>query len=121
MPAAVTKVFDHAIPYLSGGKVVEWELGMTYTNSVSTSPLFYQSQFSTTIQSSAMTGLSSDFTPAPETTWSKADLEALFADSIPLWNMVFASQVDSVITNPPTNPVPDDSYVIPDEGLPDEG
>jgi len=26
---------------------------------------------------------------------------------------VFASQVDSVITNPPANPVPDNSYSIP--------
>ena len=112
---AVTKVFNHAVPYLSAGKVVEWELGMTYTNSTSGSPTFYQSDFSTTIQSSAMTGLSSDFTPAPESTWSKAGLEALFADSIPLWNMVFASQVDSVITNPPDNPQPDDNYIIPDQ------
>ena len=28
---------------------------------------------------------------------------------------VFASQVESVITNPPVRPVPDTSYVIPDE------
>jgi len=26
---------------------------------------------------------------------------------------VFASQVDSVITSPPSNPVPDNNYTIP--------
>ena len=29
------------------------------------------------------------------------------------WDMVFASQYDTVITNPPDNPVPDPDYVIP--------
>ena len=29
------------------------------------------------------------------------------------WDNVFASQYDSVITNPPDDPVPDPDYVIP--------
>ena len=29
------------------------------------------------------------------------------------WDDIFASQYDSVITNPPDNPVPDPDYVIP--------
>ena len=29
------------------------------------------------------------------------------------WDVVFASQVDSVITNPVVNPVPDTAYSIP--------
>tara|TARA_R110000824_G_scaffold127075_1_gene287006 strand:- start:72 stop:416 length:345 start_codon:yes stop_codon:yes gene_type:complete len=111
---AVTTVFDNAVPFISGGKVVEWELGMTYTNSTSGSSTFYQSEFSTTIQSSAVTGLSSDFTPKAEGSWTRAQLLTLMSPSEGLWNQVFASQVDSVITNPPDNPVPDNSYVIPD-------
>ena len=112
---AVTTVFDNAVPYISGGKVVEWELGMTYTNSTSGTSTFYQSEFSTTIQSSAVTGLSSDFTPKKESLWTRAQLLTLVSSSSGLWNQVFASQVDSVITNPPVNPTPDNSYVIPNE------
>ena len=111
---AVTTVFDNAVPFLSGGKVVEWELGMTYTNSTSGTSTFYQSEFSTTIQSNAITGISSDFTPKAEASWTRADLLTLISASSGLWNQVFASQVDSVITNPPSNPVPDNNYVIPD-------
>ena len=112
---AVTTVFDNAVPYISGGKVVEWELGMTYTNSTSGTSTFYQSEFSTTIQSSAVTGLSSDFTPKKESLWTRAQLLTLVSSSSGLWNQVFASQVDSVITNPPVNPTPDNSYVIPEQ------
>ena len=32
---AVTKVITKAVPSLKGGKVVEWEVGVTYTNGVS--------------------------------------------------------------------------------------
>ena len=110
---AVTKDFNTAVPYISGAKVVEWQLGSTYTNSTSGTSTFYQSEFSTTIQSSAMTGLSSDFTPKAEASWTRADLEALLPTS--QWDAIFASQVESVITNPPVRPVADNNYVIPDE------
>ena len=43
--------------------------------------------------------------------WSKSELEALCPTA--KWDAVFASQYDSVITNPPKDPVPDNSYVIP--------
>ena len=113
---AITKTFDSAVPYLSGGKVVEWDLGMTYVNGVSGTPQYYVSEFSTTIQSSAVTGLSSDFTPKKEASWTRAELVTLMSPATGQWDGVFASQVDSVITNPPVNPTPDNSYVIPDEG-----
>ena len=111
---AVTTQFNHAIPFLSGGKVVEWELGMTYTNSTSGSATFYQTEFSTNIQSSAVTGLSSDFTPKAEASWTRPQLITLMTTVSGLWDQVFASQVASVITNPPVTPTPDNSYVIPD-------
>jgi|TARA_R110002020_G_scaffold317194_1_gene532868 hypothetical protein len=112
---AVTTEFNYAVPYLSGGKVVEWELGMTYTNGTSGGATFYQSQFTTDIKSSWITGLSSDFTPKAEGAWTRADLETLMSPATGLWDQVFTSQVESVITNPPVNPTPDNSYVIPDE------
>tara|TARA_R100001224_G_C3934175_1_gene119893 strand:- start:269 stop:607 length:339 start_codon:yes stop_codon:yes gene_type:complete len=110
---AITKTFDTAVPYISSGKVVEWELSSTYVNGVSGSSRYYSSVFQTTIQSSAVTGLSSDFTPKAEASWTREQLEALLPTS--QWDRVFALQVKTVITNPPDRPVPDNNYVIPDE------
>ena len=52
-----------------------------------------------------------NFTPKAEASWTLAELTALCP--ISHWDDVFASQYDSVITNPPVLPVPDPSYVIP--------
>jgi len=52
-----------------------------------------------------------NFTPKAEGSWTLAQLTALCP--ISQWDNVFASQYDSVITNPPDNPVPDPDYVIP--------
>jgi len=108
---AITKTFDTAVPFISGGKVVEWQLGSTYVNGTSGTSQYYVSQFSTTIKSSAVTGLSSDFAPKAEASWTRAQLEALLPTS--QWDQIFASQVESVITNPPVRPVADNDYVIP--------
>ncbi len=105
---AITKTFDTAVPYISGGKVVEWQLGSTYVNGVSGTPQYYVSEFSATLNAD-----NGDFTPKAEASWTRAQLEALLPTS--QWDQVFASQVESVITNPPSRPVPDNSYVIPDE------
>ena len=113
--ASTTTEFNLAIPFLSGGKVVQWELGMTYTYGTSGQSNFYQSDFSTQVESSWITGLSSDFTPKAEGSWTRADLLTLIQPSTGLWDQVFASQVDSVIINPPSAPQPDNNYVIPDE------
>jgi hypothetical protein len=105
---AVTKTFNKAVPYISDGKVVEWELGSTYVNGVSGTPQYYVTEFSITL-----TADNGDFTPKRESSWTRAQLEALLPTS--QWDQVFSSQVESVITNPPVRPVPDNSYVIPDE------
>jgi hypothetical protein len=105
---AITKTFDTAVPFISAGKVVEWQLGSTYVNGVSGTPQYYVTEFSTTLDAA-----NGDFTPKAEASWTRAQLEALLPTS--QWDAVFASQVDSVITNPPVRPVPDNSYVIPDE------
>ena len=52
-----------------------------------------------------------NFTPKAEGSWTLAQLTALCPTST--WDTIFASQYDSVITNPPDNPVPDPDYVIP--------
>ena len=43
---AVTKTFDTAVPSISAGKVVEWELGSTYVNGVSGTSAYYVTEFS---------------------------------------------------------------------------
>jgi hypothetical protein len=105
---AVTKTFDTAIPSLSAGKVVEWQLGSTYVNGVSGTSVYYVTEFSVTLNAA-----DGDFTPKAEASWTRAQLLALLPTS--QWDAVFASQVDSVITNPPVQPVPDNSYVIPED------
>jgi len=105
---AVTKTFNTAVPYLSAGKVVEWQLGSTYVNGVSGTPEYYVTDFEITLNAN-----NGDFTPKAEASWTKADLEDLLPTSH--WDAIFTSQVESVITNPPVRPVADNNYVIPDE------
>ena len=105
---AVTKTFNTAVPSISAGKVVQWELGSTYVNGTSGTAQYYVSEFSITLNAD-----NGDFTPKAEGSWTRSQLEALLPTG--QWDRVFASQVESVITNPPVRPVPDNSYVIPDE------
>jgi len=107
---AVTKQLTSAVPSISGGMVVEWEVGMTYTNGVSGDAEYYVSEFTTVVNNDDDTigfGLSA------ESAWNtRAQLLELCP--ISNWDDVFVSQVESVF-NPPVQPVPDKSYVIPDE------
>ena len=107
---AVTKELTRAVPSLENGKVVEWEVDVTYTNGVSGDDQYYVTNFGTNVSSDDETygfGLSA------ETAWNtRSQLLALCP--ITHWDIVFASQVESVF-NPPVLPVPDDSYVIPSE------
>ena len=105
---AVTKTFDTAVPSISAGKVVEWELGSTYVNGVSGTSAYYVTEFSVTLNAN-----NGDFVPKAEASYTKAQLLDLLPTS--QWDAVFASQVESVITNPPTQPVQDNNYVIPKE------
>ena len=55
--------------------------------------------------------LDGDFTAAAKGTFNLAALTALCPVS--QWDTVFASQVDSVITNPVVPPVADESFSVP--------
>ena len=109
---AVTKTLTGATPYNKSSKVQQWVLEMQYNQgSKSASPAtYYESSFRTSIPATADDG-TVNFTPKAEGSWTLAQLTALCPTS--QWDTVFASQYDSVITNPPDNPVPDNSYVIP--------
>ena len=84
---AVTKTLTGAVPYNLNSKVQQWDFTMQYEDGADAT--YYTSTFTT----------------------SMAELTALCP--ISTWDTVFASQYDSVITNPPDDPVPDPDYVIP--------
>ena len=114
---AVTKTLTKAVPYNLNNKVQQWDLSMKYNqgNKSASPPTYYESTFDISIPASyvdAATGETvNNFTPKAEASWTKAELNALCP--VAQWDTVFASQYDSVITNPPDDPVPDDNYVIP--------
>ena len=107
---AVTKTLTTAVPYNLNSKVQQWQLGMTYTEGTEGESDYYESSFNTTVPATDSEG-NVNFTPKAEGSWTLAQLTALCPVSH--WDDVFASQYDSVITNPPDNPVPDPNYVIP--------
>ena len=110
---AVTKTLTGAVPYNKSSKVQQWDLQMKYNQgSKSASPsTYYESTFSASIPATDPVSGATNFTPKAEGSWTLAQLTALCPVSF--WDTVFASQYDSVITNPPDDPVPDPDYVIP--------
>ena len=108
---AVTKTLITAIPYNLNSKVQKWDLGMTYTEGTEGESDYYESTFNVIIPATDPTTGDTNFTPKAEGSWTLAELTALCPMS--QWDTVFASQYDSVITNPPDDPVPDPDYIIP--------
>ena len=105
-----------AVPYEKDGKVTQWHLEMKYEDGdVNASPsTYYTSRFRKVLPSSENVGdtVINHFTPKEKGEWSKSDIEALCPTT--QWDGVFASQYDSVITNPPEpDPVPDNEFTIP--------
>ena len=99
-----------AIPYSKSSKVEKWDLSATYENDSEGDATYYTSTFQTTVEATAPDG-SANFAKKAKGSWTKSEIEGLMP--IAHWDTVFASQVDSVITNPATDPVADDSFSIP--------
>ena len=108
---AVTKTLTKAVPSEKNSKVEEWNLEYTYENDSEGDATYYTSTFNTNVVATETDG-TSNFTAKAKADWTKSQIEALAPTS--QWDDVFASQVDSVITNPVVNPVPDQSYAIPE-------
>ena len=114
---SVTKTLNVAVPYIEDGKVVRWDLSMKYEQGTEGESDYYTSEKSVTLNASETRPgpdgdiTTNNFTPKAEADWTKKDLEDLCPTT--LWDKIFASQYDSVITNPPKEPVPDNDYVIP--------
>ena len=105
---AVTKTLTEALPYNLNSKVQRWDLTMTYEEGADAT--YFTSNFGIIVPATDTNG-NVNFTPKAEGAWTLAQLTALCP--IAKWDNVFASQYDSVITNPPDDPVPDPDYVIP--------
>ena len=111
---AVTKKLVKTIPYVKSNKVEKWHMEMQYENDSEGDATYYTSTFVVDVNASdtdASGNAINNFTKAAKSSFSNADLVALCPVS--QWDAVFASQVDSVITNPPSEPVPDDSFPVP--------
>ena len=104
---AVTKAITSCTPYVnSSSKVDKWDIEMKYENDNEGDSTYYTSTFSTTVEQSV-----NGFTLKAKGSWSNADLVAICPVSH--WDTVFASQVDSVITNPPVESTPDQAFSVP--------
>jgi len=104
---AVTKAITKCVPYVnSSSKVDKWDIQMKYENGSEGDSTYYTSTFSTTVEQSV-----NGFTLKAKSSWSNANLVAICPVS--LWDEVFASQVDSVITNPPVQSTPDQAFSVP--------
>ena len=114
---AVKKTLIQAIPASEDGKVVRWELTMRYEQGTEGKDDYYQSEKNITLSASETRAgpdkdvTTNNFTPKAEGDWTKKELEDLCPTAH--WDTVFASQYDSVITNPPKEPVKNNEFVIP--------
>ena len=105
---AITKTLMEAEPYNKDGKVEKWAFTMKYEKGADAT--YYKADMAITIPATSNQG-TVNFTPKPEGEWTLAQLIALCP--IDSWDATFDSTYDSIITNPPDLPVPDDGYVIP--------
>ena len=103
---AVTKKLTKSIPHVKSSKAEMWDLEMTYENDSEGYATYYKSVFSHTAVAA-----DGDFTKAAKSSFNLAALTAMFPTAH--WDTVFASQVDSVITNPPTQAVADNDFSVP--------
>ena len=110
---AITRTLVQAIPSENTSDEIErWSLGMTYSQGTEGNADYYESSFQTIVKAEDDIDGTVNFTELDKTAWSLADLEALCPTS--QWDVVFDSQYDSVITNPPEVCTPDNEFEIPD-------
>jgi len=115
---AIKKTLIGAIPSVLDGKVVVWNLTMKYEQGTEGEDDYYTNDKTVNINDKDVTLgpdgkdiTTNNFTAKAEADWTKKELEDLCPTT--KWDAIFASQYDSVITNPSKDPVPDNSYVIP--------
>ena len=108
---AVSKAIVSCTPYInSSNKVDKWDIEMKYENDSEGDSTYYTTTFSTTVSQLDDDG-NANFTLKAKGSWTNANLVAICPVSE--WDVVFASQVDSVITNPPAVSTPDNNFNVP--------
>ena len=108
---AVSKAITKCVPYVnSNNKVDKWDITMKYENDSEGDSTYYTSNFIVTVPQKDNEG-NANFTLKAKSSWSNADLVAICPVS--RWDTVFASQVDTVITNPPAVSTPDPDFNVP--------
>ena len=112
---AVTKTITSCTPYVnSSSKVDKWDIVMKYENDSEGDSTYYTSTFSTIVNQTDTNSdgsTTTNFTLKAKGSWTNANLVALCPVSH--WDAIFASQVDSVITNPPAESTPDEAFSVP--------
>mgnify|MGYP001229130203 CR=1 FL=1 len=112
---AVTKAIISCTPYVnSSSKVDKWDIQMKYENDSEGDSTYYTSTFTTTVNQTdtdSSGNTTTNFTLKAKSSWTNANLVAICPVSH--WDTVFASQVDSVITNPPVESTPDQAFSVP--------
>ena len=111
---AVKKTLTEAIPSSTGGKVVSWELTMKYEQGTEGKDDYYTNEKSELINATDTApdgSTTTNFTAKAEKDWTKKELEDLCPTA--QWDAIFASQYDSVITNPTVNPERNTEFAIP--------
>ena len=108
---AVTKTITKCTPYVnSNSKVDKWSITMKYENDSEGDSTYYTSTFNIIVPQLDEDG-NANFTLKAKSSWTNANLVAICPVS--QWDAVFASQVDSVITNPPAASTPDEAFSVP--------
>jgi hypothetical protein len=110
---AIKKTLTGAVPSSTGGKVVSWNLTMKYEQGTEGEDDYYTNDKRATVDATYKVGdeTKTNFTAKAEGDWTKKELEDLCPTA--QWDEVFASQYDSVITNPTVDPVPNNEFAIP--------
>jgi hypothetical protein len=111
---AVKKTLVNAVPSSLDGKVTRWDLTMKYEQGTEGEDDYYTSDKRVTVEAeetSPAFGTINNFTPKAEGEWTKKELEDLCPTA--RWDDIFASQYDSVITNPAKEAVSNNDFVIP--------
>ena len=112
---AVTKAITKCTPYENASsKVDKWDIEMKYENGSEGDSTYYTSTFNTIVEQSVTDSsgnTTTNFTLKAKRSWTNANLVAICPVS--QWDTVFASQVDSVITNPPVESTPDSAFNVP--------
>ena len=107
---AVTRTVTGAMPHELDGNVVRWTVEMQYEDGIEDTASYYMSTFSTSIDSIDDND-EEVFEEKAKGAWTLAEITALAPTDH--WDTVFASQYDSVITNPTVNPEPDQDFELP--------